>query len=118
MASTTLNAVNLPLLRLPAELRNMIFAHVYTDKWFFLHKRGHLTLPRYKGYSEGLVSLSLVCRQTEAEASLLPYELGMFDFWAHLACGLEELWSLKKFLRKRSAVPGQIDAIAVLKFTQ
>jgi len=99
VASTTLNAVNSPLLRLPAELRNMIFAYVYTGTAYGFDdtiKITGRTQPSFTGYVRLLnlkrrVGLSLVCRQTHDETALLPYKLGIFTFLPLLQYGLDGL---------------------------
>ena len=112
ISSTTLNATKSPLLRLPAELRNIIFACVYIGTQCSLDDEGFLSLWNIRNPC----GLFLVCRQTYAEASLLPYKLGMFNFCTGWQCKLDGLWLLQGFLEKRT--PRQIDAMASLKFTQ
>jgi len=118
ISSTTLNATDSPLLRLPAELRNLIFAHVYIGTRYSLDVEGFLGSWNLGAldWDQSVIGLSLVCRQTHAETSLLPYELGMFDLFTGWQCKLDGLWRLQGFLEKRT--PRQIDAMASLKFTQ
>ena len=86
--SSKSNAVNSPLLRLPAELRNEIFAFVYTDAAYHLELGGYdgefrTVLINTVTYSRRCeVRLFLVCRQVHAETAMLPYELGSFNFMA------------------------------------
>lgn len=123
MASTTLNAVDSPLLRLPAELRNIIFAHVYAGTVYTFDettKTTARTQPDFMGWVRLLdpkrrVGLSLVCRQTHNETILLPYELGTFCFLPLLQEGLDGLRMLERFLERRSTA--QIDAMCNVRFT-
>ena len=124
MASTTLNAVNSPLLRLPAELRNMIFAYVYTETVYYIdHKPGTTTFYLHSISNHEFDkrqweadNVPLVCRQLHAEMALLPYERGGFDFLLASLWGFEGLWALERFLGQLSSK--QIDAITDLRFWQ
>lgn len=94
MFSTTLNAINSPLLRLPAELRNMIFGWVFRDVEYgladtYLPQDGILSMHIVNTFGSHTLHdliLLLICRQVHAETALLPYSLGSFDVWAKFLC--------------------------------
>ncbi|OWY42215.1 asparagine synthetase [Alternaria alternata] len=72
------NATSSPLLRLPPEIRNMIFALVLTEEgtiYLFYIRNGW----RYQ--NDFQISLLRVCRQVYTETCLLPYKLNTFDFY-------------------------------------
>ncbi|KAI4920421.1 hypothetical protein J4E85_009188 [Alternaria conjuncta] len=124
---TTLNAVNSPLLRLPAELRNMIFTHVYTGMNYDFDgiDEGSETKPsdRYcliAGDGRWLEQrtpdkLHLACRQMHAEMALLPYSLGRFHFAVETS-GFQGLWTMKGFLGRRTSE--QTDAMANVQLSE
>ena len=112
--SSIANTANSPLLRLPGEIRNEIFAYLYTDAGYEIEldndcadRRVVLSdvtasLRRY------LIRLLLVCRQVHAETALLLYELGEFlftaeDWGSHLA-----VVGMRSFLERLS--PRQLHA--------
>jgi len=112
--SSKSNAANSPLLRLPAEIRNIIFSYVYTVADYGLELDNdygacHVVLSgpgMYLGEYE--VHSFLVCRQVHVETALLPYELGRFIFMAqewgsHLA-----VVGMRSFLERLS--PRQLHA--------
>lgn len=115
MFSSIANAANSPLLRLPAELRNEIFAYVYTDAVYHLGPTDYYGEPRadLRGSEACLrrreVHLSLVCRQVHAEIALLPYELGDFGFRATDWCSHLAVVGMRSFLEWRS--PRQLHAL-------
>jgi hypothetical protein len=91
---TTRNANRSPLLRLPRELRNLIFDFLFNGLTIqVLH--GLKTLPVYRSgtwarqpfYVHNLVEITTVCRQIRAETSLLPFQRSEFFFssWKSLA---------------------------------
>jgi len=113
--SSIANAANSPLLRLPAELRNEIFAYVYTDAVYHPGLTDYGGEPRanLRGSESYLkrceVHLSLVCRQMHAETALLPYELGSFNFRSQEWQSHEAVARMRIFLERRS--PRQLHAI-------
>jgi hypothetical protein len=75
-----------PLLRLPAELRNKIYGHVLGGFIisFRTSRPRHHCLIRFK-FSRKIgefkpSNLLLICRQINAEAQLLPFELNEFNY--------------------------------------
>ncbi|KAI4613401.1 uncharacterized protein J4E87_009868 [Alternaria ethzedia] len=122
---TTLNAVSSPLLRLPAELRNMIFAYVYTGMIYkFDDFESFETKPsdQYRRMASGRWleqqtsdKLPLTCRQMHAETALLPYSLSTFLFEAELLV-FRGLKNLKRFLGRRTSE--QINAMANVELCQ
>ncbi|KAI4644833.1 uncharacterized protein J4E79_010968 [Alternaria viburni] len=86
--SNSLNAVNSPLLRLPAELRNMIYDCVFSgdsflfDQYWFPGRRPNgVALLCSGAYQSHTLGLLLASRQLHDETALHPYKLGVFDFW-------------------------------------
>jgi hypothetical protein len=80
--STELNAVNPPLLRLPAELRIAIYTYALEDSGnrFKDIDRWTLDLISHTTLRSGGHGLLLASRQLHAETALLPYQLGWFYF--------------------------------------
>ncbi|KAL1794579.1 hypothetical protein ACET3X_006395 [Alternaria dauci] len=72
--TTRLKATPFPFLRLPAELRNLIYTHVFSGN---IHVVFDGICPR--SLQESNLGLLLVSRQVHAECALLPYELSTFD---------------------------------------
>jgi len=118
--STELNAVNSPILCLPAELRNIIYDYVFEsdhylfDQYFFTGMRpdGERLLCSGSFLRKDL-ALLLTSRQLHAEAALHPYKLGFFDFRFEEPAFYEDQWHegvLQRFLQDRSRK--QIGAIA------
>ncbi|KAI4706343.1 hypothetical protein J4E89_009077 [Alternaria sp. Ai002NY15] len=118
--STKLNAVNSPLLRLPAELRNIVYEYVFNgnsfvfDEYLFTDRRPNgealLCSGAVRNHTLGLL---LVSRQLYAESALYPYKLGFFDFRFDEGHFDEEGWHeevVHGFLQARSRE--QISAIA------
>ena len=123
--SSISNAVNSPLLRLPAELRNIIFHYVYADKTYVFREDVEAkAVGSYRREDDESPSdlkreacVSFVCRQLNAETSLLPYELGVFSFNVVAKNGgYAGLWMLEDFLGERT--DQQFDAIAQLTIEQ
>ncbi|KAI4920422.1 hypothetical protein J4E85_009189 [Alternaria conjuncta] len=120
------NATDSPLLRLPGEIRNMIFGWVFrgveyglSDAYWTHDSVVRMQIENTSG-SHALhdVKLLLVCRQVHAETALLPYNLGSFgirgedESWEYY----EWLHALEKFLKRRTEE--QIGAISRLKFDE
>jgi len=101
--STELNSINSPLLRLPAEIRTMIFTHVFRGQHYLFSKRHDYTITCGETFTQMDISLLVVSRQTYAETGMLPYELGTFDFHSRPGYA-SQFWrtSVRGFLKKRS----------------
>jgi len=118
------NAIKSPLLRLPAELRNMIFGWVFYDVLYILSEyyRSHERVVYMHvddcpgSYTPHDLGLLLVCRQIYAETALLPYSLGSFYVWAEFLGIDEQVYALHRFLKARTQE--QIDAISFLEFDE
>ncbi|KAI4706346.1 hypothetical protein J4E89_009080 [Alternaria sp. Ai002NY15] len=117
---TELNAIESPLLHLPAEIREMIYTHVFRNEVFELDQgpkpdieawilNGAVTLTphdtdshpqRYPG-----MALLLASRQIHQEAALYPYKLATFDFGVSYTSGLVGIgpkhMAMKFFLKER-----------------
>ncbi|KAH7086760.1 hypothetical protein FB567DRAFT_549209 [Paraphoma chrysanthemicola] len=81
--STARNATSSPLLRLPAELRNKIYAYVLTgpnEVYSFDYASNRHWLGNVPPKTTHPVALIRCCRQVDAEAKLLPFELNLFRF--------------------------------------
>ncbi|CAN9343324.1 unnamed protein product [Alternaria sp. RS040] len=80
---TEYNAIESPLLRLPTELRDMIYACVFENEQWVFHEddssdeKGFLSSRSFRESNLGLLSTS---RQLRAETKLLPYQLATFHF--------------------------------------
>ncbi|KAH8629752.1 hypothetical protein IG631_14329 [Alternaria alternata] len=72
------NATSSPFLRLPPEIRNMIYTHIIDVVTVVFTKAG---LGRGRHPVQDGLALVRVCRQIHAEAGLLPYALNTFVFW-------------------------------------
>ncbi|KAF9699565.1 hypothetical protein EKO04_002325 [Ascochyta lentis] len=110
----TIANANSPLLRLPPEIRNIIFEHatrkpLRVELYFIRLSRcsisgysshSHKTLPRHIG-----LKLPQVCRQVYAETAILVYRVNRFSFVTKQ--------SLTKWLSKR--LPAQREAIEHLE---
>ncbi|CAN9135687.1 unnamed protein product [Alternaria alternata] len=110
-----LNAANSPLLRLPAEIRNMIYDNVFRDQVLVLVPRepGSTDLfehyydlkqydPRVRAHDKQCLSLLRVPRQLYREGALMPYQLVTFDFYCNTSFYPSPLDVLGKFLVIRS----------------
>ncbi|KAI4647686.1 hypothetical protein J4E93_004096 [Alternaria ventricosa] len=118
-----LNATNSPLLRLPAELRNIVYGYVFEGNryalggYLFTGKRpeeGNTLIWRTSRSND--IGLLLACRQLHAETALLPYKLGVFHFEFEEPDFDEDEWYeevLQDFFRARSRK--QIAAIATMQ---
>jgi len=83
--STSLNAVNSPLLRLPAELRNIIYDYVFVDAYLIEQRdRGpiYVDIPLLcvRVPVSNVLGLLLASRQLHCETALLLYKLSTFQF--------------------------------------
>ncbi|KAI4946679.1 hypothetical protein J4E91_006850 [Alternaria rosae] len=99
------NATISPLLPLPAEIRNVIFAYaMYNGSITSLafSKGSRTTGPSYAK------PLLFVCRQIHWEAAILPYELGTFMITGRFYA------DLRAFLQRRT--PEQIAVMREVKF--
>jgi hypothetical protein len=72
------NAASSPLLRLPPEIRNMIYTLIIDVNMVVFTKAG---LGRGRHPIQDGLALLRVCRQIHAEAAVLPYALNTFVFW-------------------------------------
>lgn len=95
MESTSTPATS-PLLRLPAELRNKIYAYVFDtpDRWVFNFRPATVTCtpePACTQRFATFLALTKTCRQIRAETYLLAWER---CFWEYNCIG-----SLPNFLR-------------------
>jgi len=112
--STELNAIQSPLFRLPAEIRNQIYTYIFNDTLYTLNLdkwRDDRTVnfftrcpPPFYRYLDRVL-LPFACRQLHHETSLLPYQLATFDFGsAYVGCGGEVHRNqlIKAFLKART----------------
>jgi hypothetical protein len=79
--STALNVRSSPLIRLPGELRNLIYGYALGEDRFGCYgfvRRTHPTLAW--GERENRLALLRVCHQIYEEAALLPFSLNEFKF--------------------------------------
>ena len=116
--STKLNAVQSPFLRLPAEIRNLVYHHLFCDavyqpRFEMWNEYMHVMCPR----ADNRFMLR-VCRQIHHETALLPYRMGIFDFAPPLFPMRSKpskrwRWELWGFMKNRSRA--QIMALARVK---
>ncbi|OAG21842.1 hypothetical protein CC77DRAFT_1094132 [Alternaria alternata] len=131
--STEINAVRSPLLRLPAEIKAMIYTYVFDEfvlinkyPWFLnyhvsLRPRQFSDYDRYpsSAYCEhNFLSLLHVSRQIHQETALLPYKLATFYFDTLPPEELEDdednmFSAIRVFLEKRTRK--QVEALAKLE---
>ncbi|KAI4647677.1 hypothetical protein J4E93_004087 [Alternaria ventricosa] len=90
------NAAASPLLRLPPELRNSIFAYALYHEIFILGPPDSCAYV-VKSRDKNLLSLLYVCRQIYSETAFLPYKLNSFEI-----CRSRPV-SLVAFLKRRTA---------------
>ncbi|KAI4706342.1 hypothetical protein J4E89_009076 [Alternaria sp. Ai002NY15] len=101
--NTEVNAIISPLLGLPVEIRNSIFAYVFKDIEYqfnhgVIHEDETTCGGSFNGCNLGLIAVS---RQVHAETSLLPYKLAQFRF--HFECPQEDwTYCVERFVEKRS----------------
>ncbi|CAI9634744.1 unnamed protein product [Alternaria burnsii] len=109
-----------PFLRLPAEVRNMVYHYVFVGTCYTLidHQPSKAVKREYRkamGPPKDTVDLSLlyVSRQLNYETATLPYKLGVFRFGTNTHPRNSELQKLKffmGFLEQRSRA--QIEALS------
>ncbi|KAI4946685.1 hypothetical protein J4E91_006856 [Alternaria rosae] len=121
--SSKLYAANSPLLRLPAELRNIVYGYVFEGDhyelggYLFTGKRpdeGNTLI--WRTLQNNALGLLLASCQLQAETTLLPYKLGVFQFEFEEPDHDEDDWYeevLQDFFRARSRK--QIAAIATMQ---
>lgn len=112
--STELNSINSPFLRLPAEIKIMIFTHIFSGKRYIFQGRKGCLVSCAGSFTQMDMSLLLVSRQAHADTALLPYKLGRIYFLFDGSYQWGQ-WnqSIEKFLKKRSVK--QIKAIVSLQ---
>jgi len=98
-----MNALNSPLLRLPAELKNSIFAYVFSDNVYlfngtnaYLDKTTSIT-----SFDENDLGVLVASRQLHAETSLLPYHLALFQFKFRVS-KVEWSYCVERFVKNRT----------------
>jgi hypothetical protein len=86
IASTPRSQFQSPLLRLPGELRNLIYFHLFITEAFKLERHGfntqnfpYINRHRHREPTSHRLALLSVCRQTYAEAALLPFTLSTIE---------------------------------------
>ena len=109
-----MNALNSPLLRLPAELRNAIFTYVFSDNVYLFNDASiwpkvatHVGASYWNktismtSFDENNLGVIVTSRQLYAETALLPYQLALFHFRFTVSKGA---WSLcvERFVKNRS----------------
>jgi len=105
--STARNATKSPLLRLPAELRKIIYTYAFnnTTYHFFNFFKGDKNTEKplcAELSTEDSMSLLLVSRQIHAETAYLPYQLSAFNFMVFNAKKKQWKPYMRKFLVKLS----------------
>ncbi|KAI4609748.1 hypothetical protein J4E80_008393 [Alternaria sp. BMP 0032] len=73
------NQRNSPLLRLPAEIRHMIFGYALGGKTFHIHHHEYQGIAKNGTVSKNALALLAVCRQVFAETALLPFSSNTFS---------------------------------------
>ncbi|KAI4647684.1 hypothetical protein J4E93_004094 [Alternaria ventricosa] len=124
---TELNAIHSPLLRLPAEIRDMIYVYVFRDEVFRLEKKSNLDIEEWL-LSGGVrpapnatdlhtqkypgMALLLASRQTHHEAALHPYKLAIFDFGVSITSAYRKVGPkemvMKSFLKDRTMAQAEM----------
>jgi hypothetical protein len=113
-----------PFLRLPAEIRNMVYHYVFygTDHIDMTREKSY---PWYANWGEDVarrrerlrnrpdLSLLYVSRQLNHETALLPYKLTRFRFAAYTTLG-QHPRVIRKFLEQRSTA--QIEVLSDMRF--
>jgi len=109
---TRLNATQSPLLCLPAEIRNAIYTHVFSDQIYEYKASGSDAVSIACRAEYSCLGLLLASRQVHHETALLPYKLATFVLDDGCAFLPEET---PKFLSKRSeaqlAALGRVEVI-------
>ncbi|KAI4673376.1 uncharacterized protein J4E88_008989 [Alternaria novae-zelandiae] len=105
---TYLNATTSPLLLLPAEIRNMVFAFALGQQYLVINNKGTLVT---RGVPVHLPRLLYVCRQIYAETALLPYALNIFAIWDLSVYPLPTWGSSKLYAFLERRTPAQIEAM-------
>jgi hypothetical protein len=106
------NAMNSLLLRLPPELRNIIYEYALGGReisftLYATSSGNHFDLLFYGSHHRNILGLLFACRQMHSETALLPYKLNSFDFRG------SRRFELRLFFERRSAE--QIRAIRAIK---
>ncbi|CAN9334720.1 unnamed protein product [Alternaria alternata] len=113
------NAIESPLLRLPPEIRNGIYAYVFGNTRYRFRPNIRPQVypvvfkPDQTEYRHP--NLPLVCRQLYHETRLLPYKLGTFSFTMWLAFPFNDpllYLDIEAFLSKRSK--SEVEALQTL----
>jgi hypothetical protein len=68
------------LLRLPAEIRNQIFAYALGGQTYELRETAPYGVVTNTTVSENALALLVVCRQLYAETALAPFSLNFFSY--------------------------------------
>ncbi|OWY42208.1 hypothetical protein AALT_g11440 [Alternaria alternata] len=118
---TKRTAIESPLLRLPPEIRNGIYAYVFGNKryrlWPKIRPGGSPVVVKPDQTEYRHPNLPLVCRQLYHETRLLPYKLGTFSFdqWPYHSLDDPLIFlSVRIFLSKRSK--SEVEALQTLNF--
>jgi len=98
-----MNTLNSPLLRLPAALRNAIFAYVFSDNVYLFNgpnayrdKTTSIT-----SFDENNLGVLVASRQLHAETALLPYQLAFFHFKFRVS-RVEWSYCVERFVKNRT----------------
>jgi len=98
-----MNTLNSPLLRLPAELRNVIFAYVFSDNVYLFD--GSNVYRKYTAsttlFDENNLGVLVASRQLHAETALLPYQLAFFHFKFRVS-KVEWSYCVERFVKNRT----------------
>ncbi|KAI4926058.1 uncharacterized protein J4E92_006795 [Alternaria infectoria] len=73
------NQRNSPLLRLPAEIRHLIFGYALGGKTFHIDYNEYQGIAKNMTVSKNTLALLAVCRQVFAETALLPFSSNTFS---------------------------------------
>ncbi|KAI4631502.1 uncharacterized protein J4E87_002207 [Alternaria ethzedia] len=73
------NQRNSPLLRLPAEIRHLIFGYVLGGKTFVIDHYVNQDIAKNRTLLKNALALLVVCRQVFAESALLPFSSNTFS---------------------------------------
>ena len=112
--STARNTIKSPLLRLPAELRNLIYTYAFDNTTYNFFQGNKITeRTLYAELStEASMSLLLVSRQVNAKTAYLPYQLSTFNFMVYKSNKKQWKPYVRRFLAERSEE--QIKAMSCL----